>query len=199
MPSKSTTKRSQAADENRAVVRRLFERVYSKGELNLVSDVVASDLIAESTESSQTYLGPEGIRVHVIRLRTAFRGFTIGIDDLHVQGDTFEVFWTARGTHEGRFQGIDPRCDLGRAGEEPHGNRIAVSGDTRGTIRNGKIHESRMVWDLEELRHQLGVSFEDAETATGAGGWAGQNPPSLEGAAGAEMSTLPAESVSGCR
>lgn len=198
MPSESTTKRSQVADENRAAVRSLFERVYSKGELNLIDDVVASDFIAESTESSRASLGPGGIRAHAIRLRTAFHGFTIGIDDLRLQGDTFEASWTARGTHERRFRGIDPRCDLGRVGEEPHGNRIAVSGETSGTIRNGKIGEIRMVWDAEELRRQLGVSFEDAETDTDAGGWTGQNPPLLEGAA-VEMSTLPAESVSGCR
>lgn len=199
MPNESTTKCDQVADENRAAVRSLFERVYSKGELNLIDDVVTSDFIAESTESSHAYLGPGGMRAHVIRLRAAFRGFTIGIDDLHVQGDTFEVSWTARGTHERRFRGVDPVCDLGRVGEEPRGNRLAVSGDTRGTVRNGKIHESRMVWDAEELRHQLGVSVEDAETDTGAGGWAGRNPSLLEGAAGAEISTLPANSVSGCR
>ncbi|MFB6302347.1 MAG: ester cyclase [Haloferacaceae archaeon] len=158
MPSKLSPKHDRIRNEARAVVLRLFERGYSKGELSLVTELVASDFVGYSTESSEAYLGPEGIKTHITRLRTAFHGFTIEIDDLQVEGDAFEVFWTAHGTHERRFMGVKPTCNIGQVGEEPHGNRIAVSGVTTGIVRNGKIHESEMVWDTKDLRRQLGES-----------------------------------------
>ncbi|WP_224271038.1 ester cyclase [Haloprofundus salinisoli] len=199
MPSELTTKRSQVADENQAVIRCLFERVYSKGELNVIDRMVTSDFIENSTDSSRAYRGPEGIKSHVIRLRTSFNEFTIEIDDLHVQGDSFEVSWTARGTHERRFQGVDPVCNIGQVGEEPHGNHIVISGVTSGTSSNGKIHESRMVWDMTELRRQLGVSIEDAEMDTDDRVSTDQNPPLLEGAPKEETSALSTGLVSGSR
>jgi len=165
MRTESSAEHGQDRDreENRAVVRRLFERVYSKGDLSLVDELVASDFVGYSTESADAYRGPEGVKTHMSRLRGAFHGFAIEIDDIHVDGDTFEVSWTARGVHERRFLGVEPTCTVGPAGEEPHGNRIAVAGVTRGTIENGKVHESEMVWDGATLRQQLGTSVEDAE------------------------------------
>lgn len=171
MPNKSFPKhgRIRNRDRERVVIRRLFERVYSKGDLSLVEELVASDFVGTSNESSERYLGPAGVKTHVSRLRGAFFGFTIEIEDISLDGDTFEVTWTARGTHERRFLGVDPTCPIGRAGEEPHGSRIAVGGVTRGTITNEEIHESEMVWDVKTLRHQLGSSGEVTETDTDSG------------------------------
>lgn len=174
MPGKSSSKRDRDRDEDRAVVRRLFEQVYSKGDLSIVDELVASDFVGYSTESSDTYHGPDGVKTHMSRLRAAFHGFTIEIDGLHVEGNTFEVSWTARGTHERRFLGVEPTCTVGQAGEEPHGNQIAVPGVTTGTIANGKIHESKMIWDVAALRHQLGSSVEIAETGADPGESAAQ-------------------------
>lgn len=157
--------RTQVPDGDRAVVRHLFERVYSKGELGIVDELVSTDFTGYSAESADAYLGADGMKTHVSRLRTAFNGFTVEIDALQVEGDTFEVQWTARGTHERRFLGVQPTCTIGQAGEEPHGNRIAVEGVATGTIENGTIHESTMVWDVETLRHQLGAPVDVAEPA----------------------------------
>lgn len=167
MANKSTVRRERVRETNRAVVRRLFECVYSKGELELVDDLIAPGFVGYSAESSETYLGPEGIKTHVVGLRASLHGFAIEIDDFHAEGDTFEVSWTARGTHERRLLGIEPTCTVGRAGEEPRGNRIAVSGVATGTVRNGKVRENAMVWDVGELRRQLGSPVEGAETETG--------------------------------
>lgn len=166
MAIKSTARREQVRETNQAVVRRLFECVYSKGDLELVDDLVTPDFVGYSAESSEAYLGPKGIRRHVIGLRAAFRGFTVELDGFHAEGDTFEASWTARGTHERRLLDIEPTCTVGRPGEEPHGNRIAVSGVATGTVRNGKVRENAMDWDVGELRRQLGSSVEDAETET---------------------------------
>lgn len=184
MPDKSPAKhdRGRDSDRNRAVVRRLFERVYSKGDLSLVDELVATDFVGYSTETADAYLGPEGVKTHMSRLRAAFHGFTIDVDAIHVEGDTFEVAWTARGVQERRFLGVEPTCTIGRAGEEPRGTRIAVPGVATGRITNGKIHESEMVWDVEVLRNQLGASAEDADAVTDSRASADREPslPRLE-------------------
>lgn len=180
MPTQAPSKRSQDGNQTQAVIRRLFERVYSNGALSLVDELVTADFVGDSIESADTYVGPEGAKTHVIQLRTAFHGFTIEIDDLDVADDTFEVLWTARGTHERQLLGINPTCNIGQAGDEPHGNRFTVSGITTGTIQNGKIHEMEMVWDSETLRRQLGSSVEDAEIDSGTRDPIEPNGPLLE-------------------
>lgn len=157
MTGESNTVPGGIAAENEAVVRELFERIYSKGELDRIADVVASDFVGDGPGSDHPYVGTEGIRSRVVELRTAFGGFTVDIEDLQIRGDAFEVSWTATGRQERRFDGVDPTCIVGRAGVEPHGSPIAVAGRTVGTIRDGRIQESRSGWDVSALRRQLGA------------------------------------------
>lgn len=158
MHGESNTELGRNVAENEAVVRELFERVYSKGELYRLADVVSSGDEGYSAGSDDAYVGPDGIRSRVVELRTAFDGFTVEIEDLQVGAERFDVSWTATGTHERRFDGVDPTCLVGTVGEEPHGSPIAVAGRTAGTFRDGRIRESRSGWDVAALRRQLGAS-----------------------------------------
>lgn len=160
MVSELTPEYDQDQAEDQAVIRRLFEQVYSKGRLNIINELVSSEFSGSSSASPDAYFGLDGLKSRVIRLRKAFHGFTIDIDDLHVKGDSFEVSWTARGRHERQFLDIEPTCIIGQAGVEPHGIEIAVAGITTGTITGGKIQENSMIWDIEELRHQLGSAVD---------------------------------------
>lgn len=165
----STTNRSQTDNRNETVVRLLFERVYSKGELSHIDDAVTPDFTGESTDSPSIHVGPDGLRSHVLRLRTTFYAFTMEIGELHVQDDTFVVTWTAHGTQERSFQGIAPTITIGRAGEEPHGSPVTVSGVTYGTLRDGRIHESQMVWNVDEWNPESGIPAEDTRLESGTG------------------------------
>lgn len=167
---RTTTTRNQIIDRNDAVIRSLIERVYSKGELSRIDGIVTPDFTGESTDSPHIHLGPNGLRSHVLRLRTTLYGLTMKIDELHVRDDTFAVYWTARGTQERRFQGVDPTITIGQAGEEPHGNHVAISGETSGTIRDGRIHESWMVWNAADRAQQFETTTEDAEPTSSAAG-----------------------------
>lgn len=141
--------------EPEAVIRPLFERIYSKGVLHLVDELVASDFTAYSSTSDDPYHGSEGMKAHVGRLRVAFHGFAIDIDALRVAGDAFEVNWTARGTHERPFMGLEPTCHIGPAGAEPRGTRFTVTGDASGVLTNEGIEELDMSWDMASLYRQL--------------------------------------------
>lgn len=156
MASKLTPKGEQNQEEDHAVIRHLFEHVYSRGRLDILSVLVGPEFRGSSSVSPDASFGLDGLKSHVIRLRNAFHGFNIDIDDLLVKGDNFEVVWTACGSHERRFLDIEPTCIIGQAGVEPHGIEMAVAGRTTGMITGGKIQESSMIWDIKELRHQLG-------------------------------------------
>lgn len=166
----SITNRSQTDNRNHAVVRSLFERIYSKGELSRIDEVVTPDFTGESTESPHRFIGPAGLKSHVLRLRTTFYAFTMVINELHVRDDAFTVSWTARGTQEQRFQGVDPMITIGQVGEEPHGSLVTVSGETTGVIRDGRIHESRMVWNVAERDPQINAATEGADSKPSAAG-----------------------------
>lgn len=165
MPSELRPKRTRDSGQEQAILRCLFERVYSTGELSFVDELVGPDFIGDSIESTDGYLGPDGMKTHVTRLRRAFHGFTLEIDALQVEGDNFEVQWTARGTHERPFVGIEPTCNIGPLGEDPHGTRIAVTGDARGVLTNGLLREWIMTWDEESLHRQLGAAASQADHA----------------------------------
>lgn len=157
MTSHSTQTDTRLAHADAAVVHRLFERVYSKGELLHVDDIVAPAVVLYSDELREAYVGSDGIGTHVKRLRRAFHGFTMEVDALHLSGESFVAEWTARGSHERPFMGVEPTCIVGGPGTEPHGKRIEVSGVAAGTIRNGVLTECRLEWDLATLRRQLGA------------------------------------------
>jgi hypothetical protein len=155
MYSKSTTTSEDLDGEGRLAIRYLFDRVYSKGDLGLINEITTQDFVGYSTEAEDTYHGPEGLREHVIRLRTAFFGFTMEIENIERDGLVWEVAWTARGTHERPFLGVEPTCIIGQAGEEPHGKRIAVPGISDVTVGDQMIRHHDMRWDMNRLRGEL--------------------------------------------
>jgi ketosteroid isomerase-like protein len=144
------------APSTQTVVRRLLEGLYSGGDLPLSETLLAPDYVGDSSESSERYVGPEGGKAHVRMLRSAIRGLDLHIDAFSQDGERFEVAWTARGTQEGRFAGVDPVLVVGAPGEEPHGPAIAVRGVISGRVRDGRVRDSHMVWDHDALRRQLG-------------------------------------------
>lgn len=198
MTRSSNIQSNSVAQGNEAVVRNLFERVYSKGELHRIDDMVTLDFAGYNTGSAHRCLGAEGIRAHVIRLRTAFNGFNVEIQDLHVEDDGFEVSWIATGTHERRFQNVEPTATIGQIGEEPHGNRITLAGNTSGTFRDGKIDETQTEWDVAELHRQIKPSIGETEGEIGDQVSTGQDTP-LEWKPAVRMSTINTSSARGGR
>lgn len=151
--------------QNERAVRRLFERVYSGGELPAVKDLVAPDYLGYCTGVSDTYLGPAGVKSHATRLRAAFFGLRFDIDDIRGTPDGIVVQWTATGRLERAIMGVHPACNIGRSGEEPGGPEVTVSGRTSLKMTGGKVRESYIDWNLDELRAQFGNETNPTPTA----------------------------------
>lgn len=133
---------------------RLFEEVYSKGRLSVVDELVAPGLNGYCTGMGKTVEGVSGLKAHAARLRSTFTGLDIRIDDLRRTSDGFVARLSARGRFERVFGGIQPRCVIGPAGEEPHGPRVTVSGIVTGSMSEGRLIEWDFDWDFGALRNQ---------------------------------------------
>ena len=105
------------SEQNKAQVRRVIEEVYNRGDLGVVDEVAASDLVIHA--SSQEIHGREGAKQYVAALRAGFPDLHFTVEDQIAEGDMVVTRWTARGTHTGEFQGIP----ADRPGNPAGGNR----------------------------------------------------------------------------
>lgn len=100
------------SEQNKQLIRRAFEDVYNRGNLDLIDELVSSDFVAHS--STEDVYGPAGIKQFVTELRTAFPDLHMTIDDQVAEGDRVVTRWTATGTHTGPYRGIPPTGKQGK-------------------------------------------------------------------------------------
>ena len=131
------------SEQNKARIRRVIEEAYSRGDLSVVDEVAASNLVIHA--SSQDIRGREGAKQFVTMFRTAFPDLKFTIEDQIAEGDMVVTRWTARGTHAGEFQGIPA---TGRA--------VRVAGTDIDRIVDGKTVDCWVHMDQFGLMQQLG-------------------------------------------
>jgi len=134
-----------SADELKAIARREFEEVYSRGNLDLVDEIVAADYVCYDAALPEPVRGREGLKQAVSGFREAFPDLTFTVDDQVAEGDTVVTRWTATGTHRGTL--------FGRKGT---GRRVTMTGIDVERFAGGQIVEVWASWDLHGLLRQLG-------------------------------------------
>lgn len=132
------------SEQNKAIVRRALEEVYSRGDLDLVDDLVAEDFVAHS--SGPDLRGREAIKQYVRSLREAFPDLHMTIDDQVAEGDKVVTRWTATGTHLGPYQKVPPT-----------GRRGSMSGIDIDYVIDGKTVECWTISEELSLLRQLGI------------------------------------------
>lgn len=133
--------------ENMAIVRRYTEEGWGKKNLEVVDELVATDMVDHNPigmmEQKQ---GAEGVKSTIIMLQSAFPGFTISIDEMLADKDKVAIRWTIRGTHQGTLMGMAPT-----------GKSVSWSGVNILRITGGKIVEESGMADIAGLMQQLGA------------------------------------------
>ena len=94
------------SEENKAVVRRAFEEVANKGDMTTVDEIIAPEYVRHDLAGGPDAAGPDGVKLLIAGLRTAFPDIQTTVEDVISGGDRVVVRFTARGTHRGQFQGI---------------------------------------------------------------------------------------------
>ncbi len=145
------------SDTNRNVVRRLFDEVWTKGNLPVADQLFASTYTHHDPSTPDFGRGPESEKLRATLYRTAFADFRLTIEDLTAEGEIVTARWSCRGTHKGDLNGIAPT-----------GKQFAISGISIARFISGKMVEGWVNWDALGLMQQLGVVPELAKVKVAA-------------------------------
>ena len=101
---------STATEQNKDILRRYFEEVYNRGNLDALDEFIAPDYVAHLAASSpyREIRGRDAQREYIAAARTMLPDFHITLEDLIAEGDKVVVRSTARGTHRGEGLGLAP-------------------------------------------------------------------------------------------
>jgi steroid delta-isomerase-like uncharacterized protein len=131
-------------EANKAHIRRVIEEVYNQGNLDVVDEVAARNLVIHSP--AQEIQGREGAKQYVAALRAGFPDICFTIEDQIAEGDKVVTRWTARGTHAGTFQSMPAT-----------GRKFRLAGADIDRIVDGKVVECWAHVDELGLMRQLGA------------------------------------------
>ena len=137
-----------SAQENKSVVRREFEEIFSQGgNLDAAQEIYAPDYVGHEPTFGDVH-GVEGAKQFAATYRQAFPDLQTTMEDQLAEGDKVVTRFTARGTHQGESEDFGP----------PTGNRIEVTGITIERFsEEGKIVEDWTNFDALGLMQQLGL------------------------------------------
>jgi steroid delta-isomerase-like uncharacterized protein len=134
------------AQENSALIRRWFEEVWNKGNMDAIDEMASPNVIGHGQAQHDTDIGLKEFRTFAVGLRTAFPDFKVTIDQVIEQGDKVVARWTTTMTHKGEFMGFAPT-----------GKVVTITGTTIQRISDGKIVEGWDNWDQLGLLVQIGA------------------------------------------
>ena len=131
--------------ENKAIMRRLIEEGFNRGNLEVYDELVAPDFVNHSAPPGAPPTR-EGWKQGAAMFRAAFPDLHFHIEDEIAEGDLVVTRFTGHGTHQGELMGI-PATD----------KDLTFSGINIARIAGGKIMESWEEFDKLGVMEQLGV------------------------------------------
>ena len=132
------------AEENKDLVRRYIEEVWSGHNLDAIDELVSPEYFNHAASTAEYQRG--GAKLAVEWLLSVFPDHRFDIEDAAAEGDTVAVRGTMGGTHEGDLMGIAPT-----------GKRVAVQQTHWFRVADGKVAEHWAVRDDLGMIRQLGV------------------------------------------
>jgi steroid delta-isomerase-like uncharacterized protein len=132
--------------DNKAVMLRLYEEVFSQGNIDLIDEIMAEDFVEHEELPPGIPQGKGAPRALVAMLREAFPDFRATAEEMLEDGD--KVITRARfsGTHKGEFMGIPAT-----------GNQVDMSVIDIVEFRDGKAVAHWGIMDQAGMMQQLGV------------------------------------------
>jgi steroid delta-isomerase-like uncharacterized protein len=135
-----------STETNKAIVRRWVEEGWNKGNLALVDELYAPNVVQHDPSSPAPVTNSEALKMYVTGYRTAFPDLLFTIDDLIAEGDKVVWRFTSRGTQKGPLMNIPPSGKTG-----------TVTGIAIFRIADAKIAEVWVNVDTLGLLQQIGV------------------------------------------
>ena len=135
-----------STEENKARVRRFYDEVWARGNLDAADELFADEYERHDFRSGDPVPGPEGQKQIAAAFRSAFPDLRWDVDFVIGDADLVAGRWTATGTHLG------PWADVA-----PTGRRMRFSGINVFRFADGKVVE---IWNHRDdlgLLEQLGA------------------------------------------
>jgi steroid delta-isomerase-like uncharacterized protein len=133
------------SQQNVTQVRRLFDEVYTKGNVNTLDELFAQNVRLVDPAQTKVKEGLQALKSLESVYMKAFPGKRTKIDDVFATDDRVVVRWTCEGVHKGPLQGI-----------EPTNSPFKVTGISIYRFSNGKIVEINQIFDRLGLLEQIG-------------------------------------------
>ena len=134
-----------STEQNKAVVRKFFEEVINKGNLELISELFAPNWV--NIDSMLPPLeGLEGVRNLVKIFHSAFPNLHAEILDIVAEGNRVAVAFSESGTQSGELMGFPPS-----------GRSVKITGIGIFRLVDGKLAENRVNVDMLSILQQIGV------------------------------------------
>lgn len=134
-------------EDNKAVVRRLYEEVGNGRNLDVLAEIVAEDSVDHGTFPGMPTTGPDAYRAPFGASLDAFPDFHMEVEDMVAEGDRVAVRLTISGTHEGEFAGMPAT-----------GNKISIEHLEIFAVENGMLTHRWGGPDRATLMEQLGLA-----------------------------------------
>ena len=143
--------------DNRANIRRLYDEVWNKRKLEVLSELVSPSHALHGPSFSGSAIGPEAYKLRVSAFYVGFPDLHWTIEDTVAEKEKVVVCWTFSGTHKGDYMGV-PATN----------KKVSVDGMTIHHMANGRIMDSYSTWDALGLLQQLGAvpAFGEAKSLT---------------------------------
>lgn len=134
---------SPSEQQNKALAKRAFEELLSKGRFELAEQLYAKDFVNHGIHRDITL---EEDQAALKGWHQAFPDLSIVPEKLIADGDQVAVYWIARGTNTGTGNGLPAT-----------GKKAELSGITIWRIVDGKIKEEWSAFDQLSMMKQLGL------------------------------------------
>jgi steroid delta-isomerase-like uncharacterized protein len=141
-------------EENKELVRRLYEEGFNEGDLDAVDELVSPDVVTHNPIILDAPTGSDSIRGGIEMIRSSFPDFHVEVVELIAEGDRVASFLTMTGTNTGDYR---------------RGGATGRSGTMRAffiwRIEDGKLAESWGLADRFGFLQELGIVPSDDELA----------------------------------
>jgi steroid delta-isomerase-like uncharacterized protein len=96
-------------DHNKALVRRIVEEMFNRGNLEVAAEIFAADFVDRGHEQVAGKAGgPHGFAQFVKNVRAALPDLNATIQSIIAEGDVVAMWNTATATHRGELFGMPP-------------------------------------------------------------------------------------------
>lgn len=134
---------SSLQEQNKAIAKRAFEEILSRGRFELAEQLYAKDFINHGIHTNATL---EEDQAALKGWHQAFPDVVVVPEKLIAEDDLVTVYWVARGTNTGTGNGLPAT-----------GKKLELSGITIWRIVDGKIKEEWSAFDQLSMMQQLGL------------------------------------------